>query len=768
MIKPLRVLMVEDSEDDVLLLIRALKKGGYEPEYERVETTEAMRAALLEKTWDVILYDYTLPRFSGLEAVFLLRETELDIPIIIVSGAIGEETAVEAMKAGAHDYVMKGNLSRLVPAIEREIKDAVIRRERKQAERRQELVNRILSALNSPNEITNLTQNILLILKEYMGIEALCVRLREGNDFPYYETNGFPPHFLEAERYLCARDEKNEIIRDSQGKPCLECMCGTIICGRTDPSLPFFTEGGSFWTNSTTKFLASTTEADRQARMRNRCQSEGYESVALIPLKSGEEIIGLLQLNDRRLDRFTKEMIRFLEGIGASVGIAIHRRRTSDALRESEEKYRFLASSADAMYLVDRECRYQFMNEMHLSRLGVSLGEIKGKSYADRHSEEDSREFSENVERVFETGKSFQSERKSQRDDKYFLQTYSPVKDSKGSITAVTVTSKDITERKRAEEHYKTLAESSLAAVFIVQDGKFRFINTSAIAYAGYSAKELIGRNADMIVHPEDREMVKSKGRAMMLGNDTSPYEFRMVAKDGQIKWIMQIVSPIQFGGKPAILGNAIDITMRKKIEEEHAENFERLRKAMGATVHAMAVAVETRDPYTAGHQRRVADLARAIATEMNLSSDQIDGIRTASVIHDIGKISVPVEILSKPTKLNDIEFSLIKTHSQSGYDILKDIEFPWPIARIVLEHHERLDGSGYPNGLTGENLLMESKILAIADVVEAVASHRPYRAGLGIDAALDEIAKNKGVLYDPEVVDVCLRLFHEKGYNLE
>jgi HD-GYP domain-containing protein (c-di-GMP phosphodiesterase class II) len=202
------------------------------------------------------------------------------------------------------------------------------------------------------------------------------------------------------------------------------------------------------------------------------------------------------------------------------------------------------------------------------------------------------------------------------------------------------------------------------------------------------------------------------------------------------------------------------DITNRK-------ESTERTKKALGATVQAIAVTVETKDPYTAGHQRRVADVACAIATEMNLPADQIDGIRMAAAIHDLGKISVPAEILSKPTKLTAIEFSLIKTHSQSGYDILKDIDFPWPVARTVLEHHERMNGSGYPNGLTGDNMLLESRILAVADVVESMASYRPYRPALGIDAALNEIEKNRGTLYDNAVVDACLRLIREKGFQL-
>ena len=206
----------------------------------------------------------------------------------------------------------------------------------------------------------------------------------------------------------------------------------------------------------------------------------------------------------------------------------------------------------------------------------------------------------------------------------------------------------------------------------------------------------------------------------------------------------------------------------------EHVRNItdrkqaaEKMRKALGATVQAIAVTVETRDPYTAGHQRRVADLARAIATEMNLPIDIIDSISMAAAIHDLGKISVPAEILSKPTKLTNLEFNLIKTHSQSGYDILKDIDFPWPIARIVLDHHERINGSGYPHGLTGDNILLESRIIAVADVVESMGSHRPYRPSLGIEVALEEIEKHKGTFYDNTVADACLRLFRGKGFQL-
>jgi response regulator RpfG family c-di-GMP phosphodiesterase len=197
-------------------------------------------------------------------------------------------------------------------------------------------------------------------------------------------------------------------------------------------------------------------------------------------------------------------------------------------------------------------------------------------------------------------------------------------------------------------------------------------------------------------------------------------------------------------------------------------ETLEKLRKTMEGVVQAMAMIVEARDPYTAGHQRRVADLAVVIAAEMGLSENQVDGIRMAGKIHDLGKISVPAEILSKPGRLNTMEFDIIKTHPQAAYDILKEIDFPWPVAQIILQHHERINGSGYPQGLSGADILLEAGIIGVADVVEAMASHRPYRPALGIDMALEEISKNKGVLYDPEVAEVCSKLFFEKGYKFE
>ena len=214
------------------------------------------------------------------------------------------------------------------------------------------------------------------------------------------------------------------------------------------------------------------------------------------------------------------------------------------------------------------------------------------------------------------------------------------------------------------------------------------------------------------------------------------------------------------------VLRERTNIRERNRAEEELRDSLKKLRTAMESIVEAIGLAIEKKDPYTSGHQKRVATFAGAIAKEMGLSQDQIDGLRMAAMIHDIGKNAIPGQILSKPAKLTKLEMEMIKEHSQIGYDILKGIEFPWPVAQMVLQHHERIDGSGYPQGLLGDEIYLGAKILGVADVVEAMASHRPYRASLGLDKAMEEISKNSGIFYDPDVVDAALRLLREKRFE--
>ena len=456
--KPLRVLLIEDSEDDAVLILRELRKAGYTPVSERVETEYTMRSALSSQKWDIILSDYNMPEFCAAEALSVYRECGIEVPFIIVSGAVGEEKAVQLMKEGAHDYVMKDNLKRLVPAIERELKESEDRKSRKIAE----------DSYRKSDFIVNASRDMMALINRSGIFETV--------------NSSFCKIFGKERQQEIVGHSVSEMwgqeVYEQKIKPCLE-----------------------------------------------RCQN-------------GEDI--------NTEDWFD------MEGMGT-------------------------------------QC---------------------------------------------------------------FEINYIPYRNSDGVVT-----------------------------------------------------------HAIMAAH---------------------------------------------------------NITNRKMAEQELDKSYRNLQKTLEETVNALSALVEMRDPYTAGHQNRVARIARAIAQELGLSEDAVQGIWVASLIHDIGKVRVPADILSRPAHLSSAEFELIKEHPRTGYEILKKIDFPWPIAEIVLQHHERINGSGYPLGLKGDEILFASRIIGVADVVEAMTYHRPYREALGLDAALDEIKENKGILYDSDVVDACIKVFLEKGLALD
>ncbi len=322
---------------------------------------------------------------------------------------------------------------------------------------------------------------------------------------------------------------------------------------------------------------------------------------------------------------------------------------------------------------------------------------------------------------------------------------------------------------RESETRYSTLVENSKDGIVMIQEGVLTFINNASVELVGYPPEEMIGGNFLDFAAPDYRELVLKRCTDRIAGKEVpSIYEIELLRKDGSTVPVELNVARINIQGEPSDLAFVRDITERKWAERELQQNFKRLRRALDETVHVLTSVIEMRDPYTANHQRRVTQLVCAIAKEMGLSEDRIEGLRMAGLIHDIGKIAIPAEVLSKPGQLSELEWGMIKAHPQVGYKVLEIIEFPWPVAKIVFQHHERLDGSGYPQGLSGEEILLEARILAVADVVEAIASLRPYRPSLGIDKALEEISQNRGTLYDPQVVDACLKLFTEKRFELE
>ena len=454
---PLRCLLVEDDENDALLVLRELRGvgGGGEVTWHRVETAAAMQAALDRQPWDVIISDFKMPHFNGLAALELLRASGLDIPFIVVSGTIGEDVAVAMMKAGANDYLMKGNLARLRPAVERELREATERREhqhaeqklrageeqhrailqsamdgfwlidtegqllevnetycrmsgyserelltkrvsdldchdpptatvarnqtiiaqgqvrfesrhrrkdgsvmdvevsiqhksadggryvafirditeRKQAETYREMSGEILRILLQPGEFREAIQRVLTVVKTRTGADAVGIRLQDGDDFPYFGQVGFSPEFLQTENSLVTRAADGELCRDPDGNPCLECACGLVIAGRTEPANPLFTTGGSCWLNDSAVLSALPPAKDSRCRPRDQCVQHGYASLALIPIRSQSRIVGLIQLNDRRKGCFSLDTVAHLEGIAAHLGEALSRLQAEAELR---------------------------------------------------------------------------------------------------------------------------------------------------------------------------------------------------------------------------------------------------------------------------------------------------------------------------------------------------------------------------------------------------------------------------------------------------
>lgn len=457
---PLRVLYIEDNNDDAFIILRELKKGVYEITCHLVETAGQFVSALTECKWDIILADYTVPGFGAMQALSILKDRNIDIPFIIISGTVDEEIAISAMKAGANNYIMKDRLVRLLPTIERELSDLDARRERKRAREEASLTSAKLTTM-----------------------------------------------------------------------------------------------------------------------------------VEMLP------------------DMF------FIKGL----------------------------------------------------------------------------------------------------------------------------------------------------------DGKYEMVNTAFEKFVGETREHIIGSTNRAFFPREAADTLSDADQNVLDLKKTVRRDIR-IEKGGVVRWFDTVKVPLLDGDGNAIsiMGTGRDITEMKMIEEELNKKVLQLQNAWEQTVTVLSDAVEIKDAYTSGHQKRVAALSVAIGQALGMSVSDITGLKMAALIHDVGKLQIPGEILSKPSKLMEAEFTLVKTHSEAGRSILKDADFPWDIAQMVYQHHERLDGSGYPQGLMGLEIMLEARIIAVADVVEAMSSHRPYRPALGIEAALGEIAKNSGKLYDPAVVEACLNLFTKEHFTFD
>ena len=524
-----------------------------------------------------------------------------------------------------------------------------------------------------------------------------------------------------------------------------------------------------------------------------------FDKVQILPLKNGlQRIITFKHIPDstfRPTDEFIEEekerIIRFSRAELLSevekkneelLKLLDERKKAEKTLRHSQQEFASLfKNSPEALVYLDKNSIIVNINPRFTKLFGYTLEEIKGRNINDGMIHP--------PDKIEEGGKldeialskayfSYEGIRKKKDGTSFPVSIASSNIKIDGQLKGALVIYIDITERKQAEENVKNAKDElemlldSVPAIIFYKDIEGRIIraNKTLANSLKISIKDIVGRTTEELFPKEEAENMRKDDQEVIISGKPKRDIIQPYDTPEGTRWAITDKIPYKDkeGKITGIISLSKDITVQRKSEQELQQTYQRLQKTMDATIETVSKIVEVKDPYTAGHQQRVSQLATAIAKELNLSEDKIEGIRVASLIHDIGKISIPTEILSKSTTLSDIEFSLIKEHSRIGYDILKAIDFSYPVANIVLQHHERLNGSGYPQGLKGDKILLEAKIIGVADVVEAMSSHRPYRPALGIDAALEEISQNKGILYDPEVVDACLKLFKEKEFKFE
>jgi len=332
----------------------------------------------------------------------------------------------------------------------------------------------------------------------------------------------------------------------------------------------------------------------------------------------------------------------------------------------------------------------------------------------------------------------------------------------------------EVKARTKDLSHERALLRSMIDSIpdlisYKDNDGIYLGCNKAFENYANTTEKLLIGKT-DREIFPGIKGNINSEKDQLLLSKKEASINNEWLNYNNEKKILVETLKTPYFGPDNKVLGLigiSRDMSERVKAEKDRKKSSERIKTVLHQTIQAVSMAMEKRDQYTAGHQQKVATIAVAIANTMGLPEQQVEGIRLGSTIHDIGKIYVPAEILTRPGKITPEEFAIIKSHSKVGYEIIKDVDFPWPVAQMILQHHERQDGSGYPQGLSNNEMILEAKIISVADVVEAMASHRPYRASLGVDCALDEISKHRGSLYDADVVDACLKIFKEDEFTI-
>jgi putative nucleotidyltransferase with HDIG domain len=654
----LRILLIEDSEDDARLVLREIQRGGYDVEFERIETADAMWAALARQEWDLIVCDFSLPRFSAPNALELLKRSGHDLPFIIVSGTIGEESAVNALKAGAHDFIVKGNFARLIPAIQRELKEVEIRRERHERERELEAIASVSSKLRVANTLGEMLPHLLDQALKLVEAEA-------GSIWLYDSTR-------EMIELKTQRGWNDEYIGSSyklgEGIPGLVVKLGEAIVAREFRS-------------------------DPQVTGENRNQIPKNIGGACVPLHAEDNIVGVIFINVTLPRQLTKGEIRIINALAEIGGNSIHR-----------------------MYLHEQAVK-------QLERLAALRSiDLAISSVFDLH------------------------------------------------IT-LTILINEVIKQLNVDAASVLLIQAGSGRLEYVAGQGFythRIETTNQRIGEGNASRAVITRQ--IVEVPELASQTGKFMRAQLLGDEgfVSYYAVPLITK-GEVKGVLEIfnrsrVNPDRewldfletLGGQTAI---AIENSIL--FQDLQRSNFE-LALAYEATIEGWSRALDLRDRETEGHTQRVADLTLKLARKMGLSEERLILIRRGALLHDIGKMGIPDQILLKPEELTEQELEIMRQHPQLAYDMLEPIAYLRDALNIPFCHHEKWDGTGYPRGLSGTQIPLEARLFAIVDVWDALTSDRPYRKAWPRKKALKYIREQSGKYFDPQMVEIFLQEIEE------
>lgn len=705
----MRVLILEDLPTDADLAIKELARVAPDCEFRVVQTRREFEEALANFQPDVVISDYKLPSFDGMTALKMVQQRDPDLPFIMLTGSINEETAVDCMKAGAWDYVIKEHVRRLGPAFLNALNQKRLRMERKASEQK----------------------------------------------------------FRESEELYRKVFEDHAAV-----KLMIDPQTGSILDAN----------------RAAEKFYGWPRETLRQMKI---------QQINTLPpdqVKDEMEKTQALQrfyfeFRHRRADGSVRDVAVYSSRIGAKGKEVLHsivhditdKKLAEAALSASESRLRnYVENAPIAIFQIDGEGNFLDANPAVLQFTGYSAEEIRAMSILDLVSEEYKGEVASFLGLLKDCG---WSHWESPILQKAGIQRWWQVEGIAfeegrylGYATDTTEERKALSDLAKESAHLEQLFMNSPLTILLCElDGTILRVNPTCERMFGFSQQELVGHKIDdFIVPAEEMETARRYTEGFSV-SDALSFEARRKRKDGSLIDVAFTGFPVRLDGNQAgVFALYQDITKRKKAERELEESnrqlklkVEQLQRAWEQSVQVLAIASEARDPYTAGHQRRVAKLARAVAEQMGLGENHARQVEMAALVHDIGKIEVPSEILVKPGRLSPLEYRLIQVHPASAHRILSTIELPWPLAEIVYQHHEAMDGSGYPRGLAGDEILLEARILAVSDTVEAMSSHRPYRAALGLDAALEELRKNRGTRYDAGAVDACVEVF-SRGFSWE